>query len=159
VETSKYMGWRIPVGTIGLIALVGIPQASSFYSSWPNAAAVIAAMQRLVAAEPGAPVFAEQGPLVDYYLDLPPRQLTSTADVFRYWDPPQYMGVAAAYLPAIRNHYFSVIELDFSFSGREQVDQEVLSALRTARGYRLVATIPWTDRFGSAAFDVWAYQP
>ena len=161
VETSKYMGWRIPVGTIGLLALMGIPQASSFYSSWPNAAAVIAAMQRLVATEPGAPVFAEQGPLVDYYLDLPPRQLTSTADVFRYWDPPRYMGVsgAAAYLPAIRNHYFSVIELDFSFSGRDQVDQEVLSALRKARGYHLVATIPWTDRFGSSDFDVWAYQP
>ncbi|HTX26780.1 MAG TPA: glycosyltransferase family 39 protein [Streptosporangiaceae bacterium] len=160
VETSKYMGWRIPVGTIGLIALMGIGQASSFYSSWPNATAVIAVMQRLVAAEPKAPILAEQGPLVDYYLGLPPRQLTNNAGAFWYWDPQQRKVVdgTPAYLEAIQNHYFSVIELDFSFSSRKQIDQEVLAALRRAGGYRLVATIPWTDRFGSADFDVWAYQ-
>ncbi len=156
-ETSKYLGWRIPVGTIGLIALMGIPQASSFYSSWPNAADVIAVMQRLVAADPGAQILAEQGPLVDYYLDLPPRQLTNNAGAFWYWDLPQQKAVdgAAAYLDAIRSHYFSIIELDFSFSSRMQVDKQVLAALRAAKGYRLVAAIPWTDRFGSADFDVW----
>ena len=160
VETSKYMGWRIPIGTIGLIALMGIPQASSFYSSWPNAATVIATMQRLVAADPGAPILAEQGPVVDYYLGLPPRQLTNNTGGFWYWDPLRRKGVdgTAAYLEAIQNHYFSVIELDFSFSTRKQVDQEVLAALRRAGGYHLVTTIPWTDRFGSADFDLWEYQ-
>ena len=160
VETSKYMGWRIPVAAVGLIALMGIPQASSFYSSWPNAAAFIAAVQRLVAAEPRAPILAEQGPLVDYYLDLPARQLTNNAGAFWYWDPQRNQAVegTAAYLEAIRYHYFSVIELDFSFSSREPVDQELQAALRTAGGYRLVATIPWTDRFGGADFDLWEYQ-
>ena len=160
VETSKYLGWRIPVGTIGLIALMGIPQAASFYSSWPNAAAFIAAMQRLVAAEPRAPILAEQGPLVDYYLDLPARQLTNNAGAFWYWDPLRNQAVngTAAYLEGIRHHYFSVVELDFSFSSREQVDRELQAALRTAGGYRLVAAIPWTDRFGSAGFDLWEYR-
>jgi hypothetical protein len=160
VETSKYLGWRIPACTIGLIALMGISQASSFYDSWPNAAAVIAVMQRLVAAEPGTPILAEQGPLMDYYLGLPPRQLTNNVGAFWYWDPQRHTAVdgTAAYTEAIRNHYFSVIELDFSFSSREQVDQEVLAALRRAGGYRLVAAIPWTDRFGHADFDVWEYQ-
>jgi 4-amino-4-deoxy-L-arabinose transferase-like glycosyltransferase len=160
VETSKYLGWRIPVATIGLIALVGIPQASSFYSSWPNGAAFITVMQRLVAAKPRAPILAEQGPLVDYYLDLPPRQLTNNVGAFWYWDPLRNQAVSgtAAYLEAIRYHYFSVIELDFSFSSREQVDQELQAALRQAGGYRLVETIPWTDRFGSADFDIWEYQ-
>lgn len=160
VRTSKYLGWRIPVGTIGLIALTGIPQASSFYSSWPNAAAVIAVMQRLVAADPGASILAEQGPLVNYYLDLPARQLTNNAGAFWYYDLPRHKAVdgTAAYVEAIRNHYFSIIELDFSFSSRMQVDQQVVATLRTARGYRLVAAIPWTDRFGSADFDVWEYQ-
>lgn len=161
VETSKYLGWRIPVGTIGLVGLMGIAQASSFYSSWPNGAAVIAAVERLVAAEPSAPILAEQGPLVDYYLDLPPRQLTNNAGAYWYWDQPRHRAVdgTAAYLEAVRNHYFSVIELDFSFSSREQVDREVLAALRKAGGYRLVVAIPWTDRFGSADFDLWEYQP
>jgi len=160
VETSKYLGWRIPVATIGLIALMGIPQASSFYSSWPNAAAFIAAIQRLVAAEPRAPILAEQGPLVDYYLDLPRQQLTNNVGAFWYWDPlrNQAVGGTAAYLEAIRYHYFSVVELDFSFSNRKQVDRELQAALRAARGYHLVATIPWTDRFGSADFDLWEYQ-
>jgi Dolichyl-phosphate-mannose-protein mannosyltransferase len=160
VETSKYMGWRIPVATVGLIALMGIPQASSFYSSWPNAAAVVAEMQRLAASDPKAPIFAEQGPVMDYYLGLPPRQLTNNAGGFWYWDPQRHKEVngTAAYLEAIRNHYFSIIELDFSFSSREQVDQEVLAALHTAGGYHLVTTIPWTDRFGSADFDLWEYQ-
>jgi 4-amino-4-deoxy-L-arabinose transferase-like glycosyltransferase len=160
VETSKYLGWRIPVATVGLIALMGMPQASSFYSSWPNAAAFIAAVQRLVAAKPTAPILAEQGPLVDYYLDLPARQLTNNAGAFWYWDPQRNQAVEgiAAYLEAIRYHYFSVIELDFSFSSREPVDQELQAALRTAGGYRLVATIPWTDRFGRADFDLWEYQ-
>ncbi len=161
VETSKYLGWRIPVGTVGLIALMGVPQASSFYASWPNAVAVIAVMQRLVAAEPDGPILAEQGRVVDYYLHLPPGQLTNDAGAFWYWDPLRHKRVdgTAAYLEAIRNHYFSVIELDFSFSSRKQVDRELLAALRAAGGYRLVATIPWTDRFGSADFDVWEYQP
>jgi hypothetical protein len=160
VETSKYMGWRIPVGTIGLIALMGIPQASSFYSSWPNAAEVVAAMQRLVATNPRAPIFAEQGPVADYYLGLPPRQLTNNAGGFWYWDPLQHKEVdgTAAYLEAIRNHYFSVIELDFSFSSRKQVDDEVLATLRKAGGYHIVATIPWADRFGSADFYLWEYE-
>ncbi len=160
VETSKYMGWRIPVATVGLIALMGIPQASSFYASWPNAAAFIAAVQRLVAAEPRAPILAEQGPLVDYYLELPARQLTNNAGAFWYWDPQRNQEVegTVAYQEAIRYHYFSVIELDFSFSSREPVDQELQAALRTAGGYRLVATIPWTDRFGRAAFELWEYQ-
>ena len=157
VETSKYLGWRIPFATVGLIALLGIPQAASFYSSWPNAAAFIAAIQRQVAAEPRAPILAEQGPLVDYYLGLPPRQLTNNAGAFWYWDPRrnQAVGGTAAYLQAIRYHYFSVIELDFSFSSRVQVDLELRAALRQAGGYRLVAAIPWTDRFGRAEFDVW----
>lgn len=160
VETSKYLGWRIPVGTIGLIAIMGVLQASSFYSSWPNAAGVMTTMQRLVAADPRAPVFAEQGPVADYYLDLPPRQLTNNAGGFWYWDPAQDKEVdgAAAYLEAIRNHYFSVIELDFSFSTRRQVDLEVLAALRAAGGYRLISTMPWSDRFGSGNFDLWEYQ-
>jgi hypothetical protein len=160
VETSKYLGWRIPAATIGLIALMGIPQASSFYSSWPNAAAFISTMQRLVAAQPKAPILAEQGRLVNYYLDLPPGQLTNNTGAFWYWDPQRNQALhgTAAYLEAIRYHYFSVIELDFSFSNRKQVDRELQAALRTAGGYRLVATIPWTDRFGSADFDLWEYQ-
>jgi 4-amino-4-deoxy-L-arabinose transferase-like glycosyltransferase len=157
VETSKYLGWRIPFATVGLIALLGIPQAASFYSSWPNAAAFIAAIQQQVAAGSRAPILAEQGPLVDYYLGLPPRQLTNNAGAFWYWDPKrnQAVGGTAAYLQAIRYHYFSVIELDFSFSSRVPVDLELRAALRQAGGYRLVAAIPWTDRFGRAEFDVW----
>jgi hypothetical protein len=161
VETSKYLGWRIPVGTVCLIALMGIPQASSFYSSWPNAAAFIATMQRLVAAEPGAPILAEQGSLVEYYLRLPAGKLTNNVGAYWYWDPQRHEVVydMAAYEAAIRNHHFSIIELDHSFSSRERTDQAVLAAMRAAGGYRLVATIPWTDRFGSADFDVWEYQP
>jgi dolichyl-phosphate-mannose-protein mannosyltransferase len=160
VETSKYLGWRIPVATVGLIALMGIPQASSFYASWPNAAAFISAMQRLVAAEPKAPILAEQGPLVDYYLDLPRLQLTNNAGGFWYWDPLRNQPVEgmAAYQDAIRYHYFSVVELDFSFSSRVKVDQELQAALRKSGDYRLVATIPWADRFGRADFDLWEYQ-
>jgi Dolichyl-phosphate-mannose-protein mannosyltransferase len=160
VETSKYMGWRIPVGTIGLIALLGIPQASSFYSSWPNAAAVIAVMERLVTAEPTAPILAEQGRLVEYYLDLPSGQLANDAGAFWYWDQQRHKPVngTPAYVEAIRDHYFSVIELDSTFSGRKRVDRELLAALRAAGGYRLVATIPWTDRFGRSDFHVWEYQ-
>lgn len=160
LETSHFWGWRIPVGTVGLIAFVGIPQASSFYASWPNTAAVMAAMQRLVAADPTAPIFAEQGPVADYYLGFSPRQLTNNAGGFWYWDPvrDREEDGPAAYLGAIRNHYFSVIELDFSFSTRRQVDQEVLAAVRAAGGYRLVASIPWTDKFESGDFDLWEYQ-
>lgn len=160
LETSKYRGWRIPVGTIGLIAVIGIPLASSFYSSWPNAAAVIAAMQRAVKADPEAPIFAEQGPVADYYLGLGPRQLTNNTGGFFYWDAQQGKEVdgTAAYLEAIRDHYFSVIEVDFSFATRRQVDQQVIAALSRAGGYRLVATIPWSDRFGSGRFRIWEYQ-
>ena len=160
VETSKYAGWRIPVGTLSIMLLIGVPQAASFYASWPKATATVAEVRRLIAGDPTAPIFAEQGPVMDYYLDLPARQVTNDTGGFAYWNPLQRKEVygLTAYLEAIQNHYFSIIELDFSFSGRMQVDQKVIAAIRRAGGYQLVNSIPWTDRFGHSKFMIWKYQ-
>ena len=160
VDTSKYSGWRIPVGTLGIILLIGIPQATSFYASWPRATAAVSEVRRLTAADPTAPIFAEQGQAIDYYLDLPPRQVTNDTGGFWYWDPLQRKEVHGlrADLDAIQNHYFSIIELDFSFSGRGQVDKEVMATMRSAGGYKLLKKIPWTDRFGHSNFLIWKHE-
>ena len=160
VETSKYSGWRIPVGTLGILLLIGAPEAASFYASWPKTTAAVSEVRRLMARNPKAPIFAEQSPVLDYYLDLPPRQVTNDTGGFWYWNPlnrKEVFGIPA-YLEAIHNHYFSIIELDFSFSGREKVDQKVMAALRSAGQYHLVASMPWTDRFGKSRFMIWKYE-
>jgi hypothetical protein len=159
-ETSKYSGWRIPALTLGIIALIGFPEAASFYESWPNSTAAVGVVQRLMAADPTGRILAEQGPVMDYYLRLPPFQLTDDAGAFRYRVPLQHkiVGGTAAYLEAIRNHYFSVIELDFSFSGRLHTDKKILAALQSTGGYHLVSTIPWSDRFGKSTFMIWKYE-
>jgi hypothetical protein len=108
-----------------------------------------------------SPILSEQGPVASYYLN--DSNVTSTL-AFGYWDGHNYVRGATAYVAAIRQHYFGVVEVDFSFAARSARDALIMNTIRHTQDYRLVARIPWSadnraglDIEGSDVryFEVW----
>jgi hypothetical protein len=159
VESSKHAKWRIVAGTSALVLVTGFQQANTFDRRWPDTAPAVRAMSRLIAGTRG-PVLAEEDEVFRYYLGLPPGR-TYTLKGFCYWDAREgreLTGIPALRL-AIRNHYFEIIELDYTFPDDLDYEAAVSAAVRAAAGYRLVAKIPWQDGSGHNFFVIWRYQP
>ena len=140
MRTSKYLGWRLPAGTATIILALGLWQSGHFFQAWPNARPAVTAIARAEGSNP-SPILSEQGPVVSYYLN--DAAVTSTL-AFGYWDGHHYVRGRAAYVEAIRQHYFGVIEIDFSFAARSARDVLIMNTLRHTPGYQLVARIPWS---------------
>ena len=159
VEKSKYAKWRIAAGTALLIALFGFIQANTFYAAWPNSRSIVSLMRNVENSSSGR-TLAEQGAVVDYYLNMPPARLTDTFG-FSYRDGPKANKLKGtlAYVDAIHAHAFAVIELDFSFTARRARDDQILAAVENTPGYHLVATAPWRSNFGHNLFMLWKYEP
>lgn len=157
IETSRYAKWRIAAGTALFIMLAGFLEATSFFAAWPNSRAMVDTM-RPFARSAHSPLLAEQGAVAGYYLRLPPERLANTF-AFSYWDPAHARELTGipAYRQAIRDHYFGLVEVDFSFSARTARDNQIVAMLRDNPGYRLVTSIPWRDRFGHGSFMIWRY--
>ena len=159
VQRSKYSRWRIVFGTLVALTVMGTLQGGWLAEGWPDSAPVLAAMKRAIAAAPG-PVLSEQGVVVNYYLRLPPTRLTNTF-AFTYQPPdggPALTGIPA-YLAALRNHYFTVVEIDGAYNRHLGVDRAVTAQVESEAGYRLVFKQPWSDHTGSGVYRVWQYQP
>jgi hypothetical protein len=152
MRTSKYMGWRIPAGTAAVMLLFGITQSYHFFHNWPDSRPAVAAIARAQGSST-SPILAEQGPVAAYYLGLPDYRLYNTLG-FGYWDHRELTGTPA-YTDAIRHHYFSVIEIDFSLAARNSRDTAIVNAVRHNPGYRLVGRIPWSDNSGHRAYLIW----
>lgn len=159
VERSKYTKWRIAAGTALLLAAIGFVQSNTFYAAWPNSRSIIAVMRPLERSSAGH-TLAGQGAVVNYYLGLSPARVTNTFG-FGYWDKPSQRRIfgTPAYVDAIRHHYFSIVELDFSFTARRSRDDHILAAVEATPGYHLIATIPWRSNFGHSQFMLWQYEP
>jgi hypothetical protein len=159
VDTSKYAGLRIPIGTVMFITVLGLVQSSGFYTEWPDSAKMVAAIASASSESPG-PILAEQGAVVNYYMQAPPDVVTNTFG-FVYWNAYERKEVRgnAAYEAAIRSHYFKIIEIDYSFPARLARDRLIVRTVKSTPGYRLVAEIPWRGAaFGRREFLVWRYQ-
>ena len=156
IEVSKYWKWRIAAATSALVLLTGLVQAEGFYSEWPNASAAVTTLRPLVK---NSKVLAEQGAVVDFYLHLPADQLTNTFG-FSYWNAKTREEIRGtpAYVEAVHQHYFPIVEIDFSFSARMARDKQIAEAVQDTPGYHLVAKIPWRSRFGRESFMIWQYE-
>jgi 4-amino-4-deoxy-L-arabinose transferase-like glycosyltransferase len=159
VENSKYWRWRIAAATAAVVLGFGVLQASTFDARWPDAARATAAMSRVVTGTRG-PILAEEDEVFRYYLRLPPGR-TYTLKGFSYWDVParkELTGIPALRL-AIRHHYFSGVELDYTFPNEASYAAAVSAAVRATPGYRLIARIPWRDGASSNFYLIWTYEP
>jgi hypothetical protein len=159
VEDSKYWKWRIAPATAAVVLVLGVFQAGTFDARWPDASRATAAMSRVIAGTRG-PILAEQDEVFRYYLRLPPGR-THPLKGFYYWDASarkELTGLPAVQL-AVRHHYFSDVELDYSFPDEITYEKAIAAAVRATPGYHLITRIPWSDDTSSNYFLIWTYKP
>ncbi len=141
------------------IGLIGRPQAGNFFQVWPNTTKVAVVLRSLTRAHPGN-YLSEDYDVPAYYLeDSVPWDRWSNTWYFAYTKPGTSVHLIgpAAYRAAIKNHYFSLIILDFGDTAA--VDKIITRDIRTFANYHVIAEAPYWDKFGTGQFTVWAYQP
>jgi hypothetical protein len=138
-------GWApvmaLPIAASTLFGSMG--QASSLYHVWPNSAGAVNVLRSAVRLHPGN-YLAEDYDVEAYYLrTLVPWQRWSDTYYFSY---PGMPAGAASYGAAIRNHYFSLVILDFGDTAA--TDGQIAADMQHAGGYYVLAR--------AGQFTIWA---
>lgn len=149
VGRVSYLDGRLTQGTIiggtliGVLAVTGYAQASSFAGSWPSLKVVLPALQRAVRADHGKCLIFQQD--AAYYY-LPPADLSGGVTgpySFTYADVAAQKKLSGpdAMAAAIRNGYFAVVEVDASRG--DATYQLLTAALRQSGQYALMSSASW----------------
>jgi hypothetical protein len=145
--------------------LAGPRQALSFMHGWADSSPLTVAMRPLVREYPGR-YLVEDYVVSGYYLrNQVPWQAWENTWYFTYQGKTarvtavgtQDVTGLAAYDGAVRDHYFSLIALNFGDTST--IDDHVTADIRRYGGYRIVAEIPESDAFGGGQYTVWARTP
>lgn len=132
--------------------ITGINEANWWYQSWSNSSQLVTTM-RTQARPNGGRYLCEDFEVVRYYL------ANVTAD-YQYVGPYFFQYTAAngahltgeaAYVGAIENNYFDVVEL----STVNPLDSNLQAALNANPHYQLIAKIPYTNSYGSSYYLIW----
>lgn len=160
---SRRTGVAVTVACVAALAVpteLGASQAKTLFQTWPNSTRLVATLTPLVEHAPG-PILAEHPALLQYYLPAGYNwQRWSSTFTVRLADGHSVSaGVgtqvnAAIYLNLIREHFFSVIELDFGPSA--SLDTKLVPVLRQTEApyYRLVATV----QYGPRGAEIWVLR-
>ena len=139
-------------------AIPGLLLAPYHYQSWPRATPLISAIRAELPAVSG-PMVMEDSYLLEYYLgDRIPWEYVTSNYYFTYLNPVTGHYVTepqVAYVDAIRNRYFSLIELSYSRDATDGYDSIIKSAVEKNSAYRLVRDIPFKTRTSSGNFLIW----
>jgi 4-amino-4-deoxy-L-arabinose transferase-like glycosyltransferase len=158
-EVHRWKGWRISFAVTILAAVIGINQADSMYDQgWPNtkqtAAQLAMAMPKM-----GCPCMLADYTVAEYYLNVqnPAWQITGPY-AFDYYSNTQhheYQGLSA-YNYAIKEHYFTIVQLDPEAS--PSLYSTLSATLAHTPGYRKLASLPnsLTPRL---PIQIWWYEP
>jgi hypothetical protein len=139
----------------GFIPIIGIYQSTALFNYWPDQSRAIRVVAAVVRQDPGPCLLAENE-VFSYYLPSEiPYPDTTCGGSYGFWDPMQkrYESSNAAFVAAIREHYFTVIEADQD-ENRSFYASVVTAA--SAAGYSLVASLP--DSSGSEPIKIWRYE-
>jgi len=161
-EYCRAKGWRILVAATGVVVFTGIIQTDALFpTGWPDMTGTVAIMGRVIPAD-HCPCFVMSNTVVEYYL-LSRVSPIEDGDItgpfgFHYWDNKEHKDLAGevAYTHAIRDHYFSAVEIDPA--QRPSLYKSAVRALATSAGYQKVTTIPiphWPGR----VVEIWRYEP
>ena len=140
----------------GFIPIIGIYQSTALFSYWPDQSRTIRAVAAVVRQDPGPCLMAEND-IFSYYLPSEiPYPETTCGGSYGFWNPAQnqYETTDAAFVAAIREHYFTVIEAD---QDENKSFYAPVVAAASAAGYRLVASLP--DSSGSDPIEIWRFGP
>jgi hypothetical protein len=147
--------------TVVVAAVPGIFLASFHFTSWPRTTAMITAIRADLSSAKG-PKLLEDSYVIEYYLDNRLNWETLTSNYyFTYTDPVTDEYIAqpqAAYIDAIRYHYFGLIELSYSPNASDGYDSVIKSAIARYGGYKLVTDIPFRTSADDGHFLVWVRQ-
>ena len=148
---------RVGIAAVVLGAVAGVAMASSHFASWPRSTWFTARLAALAKNHPG-PVL-EDNNVSEYY--IPDSRWRSRAGTvqFTYIDPRtgRKLSGSSAYLDAIKNGYFSIIDL--SFANTLQDDQKIAHDIAVTRTYRLSAVIPYSVDGFRSAYRIWDRDP
>jgi hypothetical protein len=148
---------RAGIAAAVLGAVAGAALASSHFSSWPRSTSFTVRLETLAKRYPG-PVL-EDNDVPEYYIPaLRWRSRVGTVQ-FTYTDPRtgRKLSGQSAYLDAIKNGYFSIIDLSFANTIRD--DNEINHDISVTTAYRLAAVIPYQADGVRAAYKIWVRDP
>jgi hypothetical protein len=139
--------------------LVGALLAQTHFASWPNTTTLVARMRTILPDHRGNILSADNGNVIEYYLEdeIDGSTFYGTR-FFHYQDPNtgEALTNLPAYADAIKHGYFSVIIL--SFSDTRTTDQAIERDIRADGGYTQVARLPYRVSGTASAFRIWVRE-
>ena len=139
--------------------LVGALLAQTHFASWPNTTTLVARMRTILPDHRGNILSADNGNVIEYYLEdeIDGSTFYGTR-FFHYQDPNtgEALTNLPAYADAIRHGYFSVIIL--SFSDTRTTDEAIERDIRADGGYTQVARLPYRVSGTASAFRIWVRE-
>lgn len=153
---NRAKGWRLAAIVLPFILIVGIIQASAMYRLWPNMSSAVRLIAIVHRQNPGN-CLASENQVISYYLPRQLPQLNSCAGpyFFSHWDGQTQHELfgTAAYVYAIRHHYFAWIEAD---PDEKSTFYAPVTAAARAAGYHLIAVLPNSTTSAAPPVQIWA---
>ena len=157
-DINRDKGWRIPAVVAGIELFIAIPQTTAMFNyGWPNTSRMNIVLTRVITRYRCPCLVAELSQLRYYLPQFGAFPITGPFSFF-YWShatPRDLLNGVPAYTQAIRNHYFSVVEIDPAEN--ITIYAPIIRALRSTPGYRLVDSI-YIDHWGHRTMQIWSYS-
>jgi hypothetical protein len=155
-NVNPSQGWKVGLVAAGIALFIGFSQATTlFVDGWPNVARMNVELAEVMP-EAGCPcLIAQQNPLRYYFPKIATEKVVGPYS-FYYWDSSRHrlLDGSPAYSQAIKNHYFSVVEIDPAEN--PAIYKPIISALKATVGYRLLDVIK-IGHWGSQTMQIWRF--
>ena len=163
-EVNPIRGWKVGAVAAGLTLFIAVPQATNmFIYGWPNTSGMNADLAAIIP-RAGCPCMIAQQSQVRYYLANVVAHKTIVGPFsFWYWSRQTHQELHGlpAYEQAIRDHYFSVVEIDPAENNAiykpivRTLESTTAYRLQASLGYQLQASIP-IDHWGRRTMEIWS---
>jgi hypothetical protein len=147
--------WLSGVAICLMLFLVGAGVAQSLYSRWPSSTGLTYVFQTQVRLGAGR-YLVDDYDVLRYYLQHDAHSWQCIGPYFFEYTDKQghYYSGDEAYVKAVNDGYFDLIELDF-FGDHVPLDLLVGQAIEHSKKYSLIDKIPYRDSYGSSFFFLW----
>ena len=162
-DYNRRKGWRLAAVALPFVLIVGLFQSSAMFRAWPDMSSAMPVTATVALHNPGK-CLASENEVISYYLphQVPSPSTCTGSYFFAHWDAQRKRELfgTAAYVFAIRHHYFAWIEADPDEepSARAPFYAPVISAARAA-GYYPVAVLPNNSSPTARPIEIWATNP
>jgi 4-amino-4-deoxy-L-arabinose transferase-like glycosyltransferase len=146
--------WMAGLAICLILFQVGASQGRNLYARWPSTANLVVAMQSQVRTGGGHYLVGDQE-VLSYSLEKDTYSWQWVGPYYFVYTDKQgnyYQGVPA-YIHAINNGYFDLIELSFGATAAQ--DEMLAHAIEQSKKYVLTSKVPLADSYGSGYFWVW----